>query len=153
MPYLRERPQERGQEHSLAVRCLARKPPRAVQRDHRLARSRPSAHACRTVEVSPDDCPLGRVQVHHPLLDRAVEQPADLPLALGGHELRLAFACDDASCQLLLVDHDVCGRWRASVAKRVKVAAGLFPQVREQHNQIRVGKASTQRLTDVDARR
>ena len=82
LPHLRERPQERGEEHSLAVGCFACEPPGAVKRDDRLPGPRAPSNAGWAVEVGPDDRTLGRVQVHHPLLNRAVEQPADLPLAL-----------------------------------------------------------------------
>ena len=147
-PHRRQHVDERRQQHALGEPC-ADEVARAMQRGDRLAGARPAAHARRAVGDVADDPRLRRVQVEHPLLDRAPQHELEVARVELGDRVR-GLGRAQALGELGLVDARVLGRRRAAAVEDREVAVGVVPHVGDELDVSAAHAELGERLADLD---
>ena len=132
---------------------LAREHPRSVQGHYGLARARAAANACRSGEGGVGDRPLRRVQVDHPLLYGAVQQPAQLAAGRRRNKLGLAGSGVDPLAQLGLFDLQRVDGGHTALVEHREVMLRPLPDVGHEEREIDVLNLIGEHRPDIDRRR
>ncbi len=153
-PDRRERPQEGGEQDLVAIGdALAGEDAGSMQGDDGLAGAWPAAYSGGAVVVRAGDAALRRMEVDHPLFDRAVEEAPELRAGLDGDDFAAAVLGEQAASQLGLLERESADARHFAAGECVEVVLRALPEIGEQENEVGIGGSFGESDGDVDAGR